>query len=71
MVDDEPTAPTSSSAAAAALDDAAIAVAARIVNDPELSPADVGSLGYAAWCLAAAADNRQPHRGKTNPSDGS
>lgn len=58
--------------AASALDDAAIAIAARIVNGgDDLTPSDVSSLGYAAWCVAAAADNRQPLRAKSNPSDGS
>lgn len=60
------------SPACSALDDAAIAIASRIVNGAaDLDPGDVSSLGYAAWCVAAAADNRQPHRAKANPGDGS
>lgn len=59
----------SRSAAEAALDDAAIAVSQRIIASPDLEPADVAQLGYAAWCLAAGADNRQPHRAKRNPHD--
>lgn len=61
-------------AALAALDDAATAIAGRIVSGTELEPTDVGSLGYAVWCVAAARDNltarrREPHRAKIDPHD--
>lgn len=41
----------------AALDDAIIAVAARVVAGTELEPEGVYYLAYAAWCVAAARDN--------------